>query len=165
MLGAPGGTGTAHIVQLWPVGPDGIAGQFPPKTGNRGSKRRKGAWQQRNRGTRKCQDRSTHGATPTPTWQARSACMSLGRPIRRRGSWIVMMASQRLRRGALKVLKRHFCNQAFQRFTASDLRARSRACPFEFPPLHQPRISRQSVGQRVSADGRIRGGAGVLRRK
>ncbi|MGC2827032.1 MAG: hypothetical protein WA322_22855 [Pseudolabrys sp.] len=89
-----------------------------PEAGKEVADLGEGTWQKRDCGTRKSQYRATHGIAPTPTkWQANSAYPSLGRPVRRPGSWNVMMALKRLKTGTRTAYRRHFYNQPFQSFT------------------------------------------------
>ena len=156
MLGAPGGAGSAHVVQFGPVGSDRVAGQFAPEAREDVAERGEGAGQQRDCGTRNSQYGATHDTAPTPTNGGQIRPLIPWSPVRRPGSWSVMMASKRLKTGTRTAYRRHFYNQPFQRFTdIADANGRQRLL-FRVPPLHQPLISRQSVRQRVSARGRIR---------
>src|SRR5689334_22431045 len=60
VLGAPGGTGAAHIMQFGPIGPDGVAGKFTPETSEYIAEDGEGPRYQSDRGTRDGQNGSTH---------------------------------------------------------------------------------------------------------
>src|SRR5258708_37525597 len=145
-------------MQFGSIGADCIACQFAPKTTQESADNGKGARQQRNRGARQRQDRSTHDATPTPTARAN---LTRFVPWSSRPTARFMDSDDgvtAVKNGYRNGTAAAFLQSAFPEVYCCCVRAgrRPRACSFEFPPLHQPRISRKSVRQRVSVGGRIR---------
>ena len=116
VLGAPGRTRAAHIVQFGAVGTDRVAGHLTPEIHENTAERDEGTGQQRICGTRYSQYGATHDTSPTSTADE-FVRLFLGRPDRRPGSWSRMMSSKRLKTRARRDRERHFHNQAFQKFT------------------------------------------------
>lgn len=164
MLGAPCRAGPTHIVQFRPIGPNRISGQLTPKPAEEVDEDHKWPGQHRNCRTREGQDCSTHDAAPTPTGR-------IGRPL---ASWSSRPTTRFMEgdHGAEAVKNRYpngipaaFLQSAFPEVyldCAPKCPALS-ACSFGLPPLHHPRISRQSVWLRVSVRWRIRAAAGDFR--